>query len=158
MDSGRLEIVNTGNSVFIGDRAGENDDLTNNSNVFIGHEAGRNNTTGVQNTFIGFNAGKNNGADRNVMIGRVAGEMQRDPIIFLLVMEREETKVEVINYISKISNSTTPLIWGDFDSDLVRIYGTLGIRNAYVFPTTDWYFFSSTFYQWCRYIKLDHTY
>ena len=50
---GQIEIFNTGNSVFIGEGAGTNDDLTNNSNVFVGYQAGTANTTGTSNIAIG---------------------------------------------------------------------------------------------------------
>lgn len=51
--AGRITISNTGNSVFIGDGAGELDDLSDNQNVFIGTNAGASTTTGRQNTAIG---------------------------------------------------------------------------------------------------------
>ena len=50
---GQLEILNTGNSVFIGEGAGENDDLNCNLNVFIGHYSGYSNITGMENTANG---------------------------------------------------------------------------------------------------------
>ncbi len=53
MKSGRLEVLNTGNSVFIGENAGLNDDLTNNMNVFIGDISGEDNTEGQANTGVG---------------------------------------------------------------------------------------------------------
>jgi len=53
MDSGRLEVLNTGGSVFIGEDAGANDDLTNNENVFVGQMTGISNTTGNSNAAIG---------------------------------------------------------------------------------------------------------
>ncbi len=53
MKSGRLQVLNTGNSVFIGERTGLNDDLTNNVNVFIGYMSGENNTEGEANTGVG---------------------------------------------------------------------------------------------------------
>ncbi len=53
---GQLEFVNTGNSVFIGDQAGENDDLTTNRNVFIGYQAASPNTTGSNNAATGYQA------------------------------------------------------------------------------------------------------
>jgi hypothetical protein len=56
MDNGRLEVVNTGNSVFIGEGAGANDDLTDNKNVFVGYQAGTANTTGNNNTANGHQA------------------------------------------------------------------------------------------------------
>jgi hypothetical protein len=60
IDGGKLPFANTGQSVFIGENAGLNDDLTNNENVFVGYEAGRANTTGIINTFIGHVAGRSN--------------------------------------------------------------------------------------------------
>lgn len=53
---GQLEFFNTGNSIFIGDEAGENDDLTNNQNIFIGYQSGRFNLNGSANTAIGYYA------------------------------------------------------------------------------------------------------
>jgi hypothetical protein len=73
--SGRINQINIGNSVFLGIGAGQNDDLSNNYNTFIGRDAGFTNTTGAFNTFIGYNAGKaNTTAISNVMIGASAGE------------------------------------------------------------------------------------
>ncbi|HRX95861.1 MAG TPA: hypothetical protein P5514_02855 [Bacteroidales bacterium] len=60
MDGPRLEVLNSGNSVFIGEGAGESDDLSNNQNVFIGKNAGSNNTTGNANTAIGIESMQNN--------------------------------------------------------------------------------------------------
>ena len=62
LKDGRMEITNTGYSVFIGENAGENDDLSNNYNVFVGTGAGKDNTTGSSNIAIGFNSlNKSNG-------------------------------------------------------------------------------------------------
>ncbi|MBE9480181.1 MAG: tail fiber domain-containing protein [Bacteroidetes bacterium] len=69
-----LEFVNTGYSVFIGEEAGTNDDLSDNYNVFIGYQAGKSNTSGERNTGIGNEALKNitNGI-YNSAIGENAG-------------------------------------------------------------------------------------
>ena len=56
MQGARLEPTNTGNSVFIGQGAGANDDLTDNQNVFVGDSAGYSNTTGYENTANGGSA------------------------------------------------------------------------------------------------------
>jgi hypothetical protein len=56
MQGARLEPANTGNSVFIGQGAGANDDLTDNQNVFVGDSAGYSNTTGIRNTANGKDA------------------------------------------------------------------------------------------------------
>ncbi len=51
---GQLEPLNTGRSVFLGRFAGQNDDLTNNYNVFTGYSAGQSNISGTQNIAIGY--------------------------------------------------------------------------------------------------------
>ncbi len=57
---GQIETLNTGSSVFLGEGAGQNDDLTANQNVFVGFQAGQLNTTGSRNAFVGFQSGINN--------------------------------------------------------------------------------------------------
>ena len=52
--NGTIEFLNTGSSVFIGQGAGANDDLSNNTNVFVGYKSGYNNTTGYSNTANGY--------------------------------------------------------------------------------------------------------
>ncbi|MDX1479709.1 MAG: hypothetical protein R3301_18480, partial [Saprospiraceae bacterium] len=70
MDNGRIHVLNTGNSVFLGDSAGISDDLDANKNVFIGHAAGQNSETGFLNVGIGHNSFYNNTTGgRNVATG-----------------------------------------------------------------------------------------
>ncbi len=57
---GQIEVFNTGQSVFVGEGAGANDDLSNNRNVFLGYQAGFTNTTGSYNNATGFQALYNN--------------------------------------------------------------------------------------------------
>ena len=54
--SGQIEVLNTGSSVFVGEGAGNSDDLSANQNVFVGYESGFSNTTGFRNTAIGMNS------------------------------------------------------------------------------------------------------
>ena len=56
---GQLEFLNTGNSIFFGLNAGENDDLSSNQNIFIGHYATNSNTTGSHNIALGYHASDN---------------------------------------------------------------------------------------------------
>lgn len=73
MDSGRLEVVNTGNSVFIGSGAGDNDDLSYNWNVATGDSALYSNTIGYRNTANGSQAlYSNTNGVRNTATGGLA--------------------------------------------------------------------------------------
>lgn len=90
-------------------------------NVFIGAYAGTSNVTGTNNLYLGNNAGANSTGSNNVFIGYGAGEN-----------ELGNNKLYVDN-----SNTTAPLIYGDFFSNLLRVNGTLNINNAYSLPTTD---------------------
>ncbi len=68
--SGHIWQTGTGNSVFLGEQAGENDDLSNNANVFIGRQSGQANTSGDNNTSIGSQSLlSNNSGAQNVAIG-----------------------------------------------------------------------------------------
>ncbi|MEL6987358.1 MAG: hypothetical protein AAGK97_05960, partial [Bacteroidota bacterium] len=70
-DAHRLEVINSGNSIFIGQNAGLSDDLTFNDNVAIGYNALRDNVTGIMNVAIGYAAlEKIPGGGQNVAIGR----------------------------------------------------------------------------------------
>ena len=57
---GQLEFLNNGNSIFIGENAGANDDLSLNNNTFVGQNSGRSNTTGNFNNFFGYDTGQAN--------------------------------------------------------------------------------------------------
>ena len=70
MEEGRLNVSSTGRSVFFGNEAGLNDDLSDNDNVFIGETAGKANTTGERNTAFGKAAlGSNTTSGFNTAIG-----------------------------------------------------------------------------------------
>ena len=164
LDNGRIEILNTGNSVFIGEGAGANDDYSDNDNVFIGYQSGNSNTTGVENTFIGYRSGnsnttggdnafvghnagynnetgsdnvflgtntgyKNTGSD-NVFLGRSAGynNTGSDNVFLGRSAGTNETGSNKL-YIEN-SSSSSPLIYGEFDNDILTFNGTVGIGTS----------------------------
>ncbi|MFT4611683.1 MAG: hypothetical protein ACI8QQ_001045 [Psychroserpens sp.] len=95
---------------------------TGTNNIATGYQSLYRNTTGNYNVAIGDNALRNNvSGGNNVVLGRSAG-----------YNELGSNKLYIEN-----SDSSTPLIYGEFDNDLLRINGTLEINNAYQFPTTD---------------------
>jgi len=71
--AGRVEISGTGQSVFIGENAGLNDDISNNRNVAIGMDALKANVSEAGNVAIGYNAlvkySGTSGHSGNVAIG-----------------------------------------------------------------------------------------
>jgi len=97
---------------------------TGSYNIGIGVSANYHNREGSENTIIGFRAGYGthlNSISGNVFIGYKAG-----------YYETGDNKLYIEN-----TDSSTPLIWGDFANDTVRINGTLDIAGAYHFPDTD---------------------
>jgi hypothetical protein len=73
IDSGRLYFKNTGQSIFLGEFAGQNDNLDDRINVYIGQSAGSSNVDGFSNVYIGSNAGGQNvSGNSNTAIGEAA--------------------------------------------------------------------------------------
>jgi hypothetical protein len=88
-----------------------------NSNVTIGFNANCFNQTGSNNTIIGYSAGRGTSLHNksgNVFIGYQAG-----------YFETGNNKLYIDN-----SNSSTPLIGGDFSLDQVYLNGTVGIGTS----------------------------
>ncbi len=94
-------------NTFIGFQSGQF--VTGIQNTVVGKAAGRNNNTGTGNTFLGFEAGLNAAGNNNVFIGIKAG--------------RDATSSHRLYIDNTATNS--PLIYGEFDADLVRINGDL---------------------------------
>jgi len=73
MSEGRLNVLNTGNSVFLGNLAGRSDDFSDNNNVFVGANSGQNSTTGEENASVGYRSMQDNiSGSNNVAVGEDA--------------------------------------------------------------------------------------
>jgi len=71
LNMNRLEFLNNGESVFIGESAGENDDLSLNRNTYVGYRAGQLNQAGTQNVAVGNQAlTKSTFGSNNVAVGK----------------------------------------------------------------------------------------
>jgi hypothetical protein len=102
-----------GGNVFVGSAAGDGS-TTGSGNVFVGNWAGSLNATGNNNTMIGHYAGYSNANQSgNVFIGNNAGRN-----------EAGSNKLYIDN-----SNTASPLIWGDFSNDQVKINGSLFVST-----------------------------
>lgn len=95
---------------------------TGSYNTNLGMLAGRRNSTSSNNTFVGYRTGYEVTGGGNVMLGAFVGE--------------DLTSVSNRLYIDN-SDTPSPLMYGEFDNDLLRINGTLNINNAFSFPTID---------------------
>ena len=109
-------------------------------NTFLGRGAGQESAFGSDNVYVGKSAGISNTGDKNVMLGQGAGgkfgTYNRTGSIFIGYQAGFTETGSNLLYIEN-SMSATPLIWGDFANDIVKIHGTLGIKDAYSFPIVD---------------------
>jgi hypothetical protein len=98
-------------NTFLGYDAGGSN-TTGCHNASLGYQAGRSNTTGVSNIFLGYQAGySNTGGNNNVFLGYQAG-----------YSETGSNKLYIAN-----SNTSTPLVYGDFTSGILGVNGWLGV-------------------------------
>ncbi|OGH85119.1 MAG: hypothetical protein A2294_03990, partial [Candidatus Magasanikbacteria bacterium RIFOXYB2_FULL_38_10] len=105
-DSGRYNETGYQN-VFVGKYAGRAN-ISGHDNTFLGISSGQLHTTGYNNTFIGELSGGNNiSGQANVFLGYSAG-----------FNETGSNKLYIAN-----SNTASPLIYGEFDNQLIRING-----------------------------------
>jgi hypothetical protein len=102
-------------NVSIGNSAGAV--VSGSNNTFLGTGAGANTTAGSNNVYLGLGTGENvYTGGSNVFIGYQAGASAGSAASNKLYIEN--------------SNSTSPLIYGDFTNDYVNINGKLGVGTA----------------------------
>jgi hypothetical protein len=132
--AGALNLIGASNTI-IGGEAGENS--TGGLNTFIGNVAGRL-STGDRNTFVGMASGLNNTGDRNSFFGQDAGVSNTGSNnVFLGYQAGANSGTDSDKLFIDNTNTSTPLIWGDFSTDILRVNGTLNVNNAFSFPTAD---------------------
>ncbi|MEZ4852283.1 MAG: tail fiber domain-containing protein, partial [Bacteroidia bacterium] len=116
LESGRIKVVSTGNTIMLGDSAGHNDDFSDNHNIFIGHASGKQSQTGERNISIGHQAGYHNDGDGNIFIGYQAAYNETG----------ENNRLFIEN-----TSSSSPLVYGEFDNDLLRTNSKLEVRDYF---------------------------
>jgi hypothetical protein len=87
------------------------ENLSGSDNVSLGTFAGRQNSSGSKNTYLGVRSGFNNQGSRSVFIGYNSG-----------ANESGSDKLYIDN-----SDTNKPLIKGDFNSNELVVYGSLGV-------------------------------
>jgi len=127
---GRSLIDGDGNSM-VGNRAGQS--LQQGSfNTFMGMEAGLNLSAGEGNTFIGRQAGRIlSGGSHNTLLGHEAGESLQTGSGNILIgraagedLTNESNRLFIDN---NGRNADNALIYGEFDNEVLRINGSLGV-------------------------------
>jgi hypothetical protein len=141
--AGYSNTVGSANT-FLGSYAG-NSNQTGSSNTFLGTGAGSPNTTGSNNTIVGFNAGFKGSSNtilgyyagyyidgsNNTFLGNSAGftNTSGNQNVFLGnragFYETGSNKLYIAN-----SDTTTPLIYGEFDNQRLVVNGNLGIGTT----------------------------
>jgi Chaperone of endosialidase len=154
MNKGTLEVLNTGGSVFIGEKAGLNESYGGgNQNVGIGYRAIQyagssfdnvavgaqslfSNSGGSYNVAIGSEALRSNNGLNNVGIGTFSGvnNATGNGNIFLGYNAGRDELGSNKLYIAN-SGTATPLIYGDFGTNSLKVNGSLNINNAYTLPS-----------------------
>ncbi|MCE7991050.1 MAG: hypothetical protein HEP71_03685 [Roseivirga sp.] len=139
--------LTTGNSnVFLGTKAGRVN-TTGSSNIVIGLRAGELNETGSYNTLLGDQAGNKLKGSYNTFLGSSAGSSLQSGLgnVFLGTSAGLRSEAGNLNvflgaragfsemgserlYIEN-SDSVSPLIYGEFDNDLVRVNGDLDVTG-----------------------------
>ncbi|MDX2302708.1 MAG: tail fiber domain-containing protein [Microscillaceae bacterium] len=113
-------------NTFLGVRAGDSL-LSGNKNVFIGLESGKDNNA-INNTFIGALSGRANKGSNNTFIGQGSGGLNQNGSgnVFLGYQsglnEQGSNKLYIDN-----NNTASPLIYGDFNTNVVALNGQLGV-------------------------------
>lgn len=108
--SGALGVTGT-NRAFFGNGSGNNS--TGDDNTYIGAEAGFYSETGSRNLYLGKGAGKSANGSGNVLIGFNAGAAFKGSDAL---------------YVDN-SSTTKPLIYGEFNSDLLQFNGKVGVQR-----------------------------
>ncbi len=116
------------NNSFFGHAAGQNSTIGS-RNSFFGESAGQKNTTGSENSFFGQFVGyENTSGSRNCFFGQYAGVLNKTGSGNLFLGHKagyNETGSNKL-YISN-SDTSTPLVYGEFDRKQIRLNGQVGI-------------------------------
>jgi hypothetical protein len=121
LGAGHSNVTGSWNT-FIGESAGYHN-TTGHDNTYIGLEAGFSKTAGSYNTFIGLGAGASNTTgSNNVFLGFWAG-----------LNETGSNKLYIAN-----SATNTPLIYGEFDNQILTVNGNLLLNTTNISDAPEW--------------------
>jgi hypothetical protein len=122
----------TGNlNTFVGDWVGRYN-TTGQYNIFLGPGAGYSNTTGNYNTFLGVDAGiYHSTGSYNIFIGPGAGFANNGSNNIFLGNQAGQNETGSNKLYIDYSQTSTPLIYGEFDTRNLTINGNLEVIGPY---------------------------
>ena len=112
---------------------------TGSKNTAYGYESMKSNSTGIENVAIGYRSGYTSTGDGNVFIGRQAGYTSTgNGNVFIGrqagYLETGSNKLYIEN---SNANSSNALIYGDFDSNVLKINAKVGVGALTPLSTLD---------------------
>ena len=136
------DMIDGSLNTAVGIGAMENINFNSNSNVAVGTYALRNLASGTENTVLGYSAGNSSDGFHNLYLGFGSGyNADGDRNIFLGYRSGYNAPTGSDMLYIENSNSNTPLVYGEFDNDILRINGELQVGiptgTGYSFPTAD---------------------
>ncbi len=135
--------TNDGSSIFLGVDAGILDDSSDNKNIAVGFQALQNSSVGENNIAIGYQAGRLQAGSRNVFIGTEAGRgaIPHNTSGNVFIGYQAGIAEMANNKLIIEGSSGVPLIYGEFDNDILRVNGELQagdpLGSGYAFPSID---------------------
>lgn len=107
-------------------------------NTFIGNKAGAHVADGSDNVQIGISAGNGNQGDRNVFIGNLAGHAANgDGNICIGHASGQQLGANSNKLYIDNSNTSNPLIYGEFDTNFLKVNGKKGLQVNHGTNTID---------------------
>ncbi|GEM_PF-915719 len=118
--------ITGGNNTYVGQMAGINN--LQSSNTMVGYWSGGQNIDGTSNSFLGYRSGVQSTGSNNVFLGYQAGEGNLGSGSVMIGYQAGMSSGSISDklYIAN-SSTSTPLIYGEFDNDFVKINGKLGV-------------------------------
>jgi hypothetical protein len=117
-------------NTFIGSNSGFLNSIGN-KNTFIGYDAGYQNYDGCENTLIGYYTGHQNiSGNENTMLGYYAGFTSPGSGNVFLGNKAGYNETGSNKLYIENTSSSSPLIYGEFDNDLVTINGELNVTES----------------------------
>ncbi len=129
------DLLTSGSNTFIGDSSGYSCALSGCSgNTFLGAGTGYSIESGQSNIFLGYNSGRNNiDGNNNIFIGNASGHGNINGYRNIFIGHTagyNETGSNKLYISNNISVEEDPLIYGEFDNEILGFNASVGIGTT----------------------------